>query len=45
MRHKSYSCDFKKLNGSMIKTVWIPKRTIRTNLKGSKMTWTPKIST
>ena len=42
-RHKAYNCLHRKSN--ILKKIWIPKETIVTNPKGSKMTWVPKLKT
>ena len=43
--HKAYAYDFKKLNGKIIKMIWVPIEIVSTNPKGSKMTWVLKFST
>ena len=39
---KAFVCNTRKLNGKIVKRIWIPKGTIATNPKGSKKTWVPK---
>ena len=43
--HKAYTCLSNKFVDRNIKKIWVPKETIVTNSKGSKLAWIPKVKT
>ena len=43
--HKSYIYFSRKSENSNVRKIWVPKGTIVTNPKGSKLAWVPKVKT